>query len=300
MTNRREFLGFSGATALMGALPALAADLAANGERIAPRMIPGTSEALPVIGLGNSSSFREADLTAAADLLDIFLQHGGGYVDAGGVSRLSVGSIARSRSAADKFFVGNYVEPKGAGAMRNEMSSVAAAQGKPALDLAHTRNLAGYRENYGLYKQMQEEGLVRYIGIARSGQESFAAIAKLVEDGLVDFIQINYSLVEPQAAARLLPLAADKGVAVNINRPFINGRYFGMVRGVALPAWAADFDCASWAQFSLKFIVANPAVNCVLTETADPAHAIDNLGAGYGGLPDAATQKKMLALIQGI
>ena len=296
MTNRREFLGFSGAAALATALPALPD----RGERIAPRLIPGTSEALPVIGLGNSTSFREEDLTTAAELLDIFLDYGGGYVDAGGVSRLSVGSIARSRNAADKFFVGNYVDPKGMVGMRKEMSDVAASQGKPALDLAHTRNIAGYRENYGLYKQMQDEGLVRYIGVARSGQQTFGAIAKLVEDGLVDFIQINYSLLEPQAAERLLPLAADNGVAVNINRPFINGRYFGIVRGFALPEWAADFDCASWAQFSLKFIVANPAVNCVLTETADPAHAVDNLGAGYGGLPDAATQKKMLSLMQGI
>ena len=92
--------------------------------------------------------------------------------------------------------------------------------------------------------------------------------------------------------------ANNYGVAVNINRPFMNGRYFGMVSGKQLPEWAADFDCESWAQFVLKFIVAHPAVNCVLTETADPKHAIDNLGAGYGGLPDLSTQKKMLELIR--
>ena len=96
----------------------------------------------------------------------------------------------------------------------------------------------------------------------------------------------------------MLPLAADNGVAVNISRPFINGRYFGMVKGMELPAWAADFDCESWAQSSLKYIIAHPAVTCVLTETANPKHAIDNLGAGYGGLPDAVTQEKMLKLIQ--
>ena len=294
MTNRRDFLSYSGAAALVASMPAFAADKA----RIPPRMIPGSDEALPVIGLGNSAAFRESDLSAAAELLDIFLQHGGGYVDVGGVSRMSVGTIGQRRSAVDKLFLGNYVDPKSDAAMRSEMSNVAAGQGKDALDLVHTRDLAAYRENHGLYRQMQEDGLVRYIGIARSGAQTFAAIEQLIKDGLVDFIQVNYSLAEPQSAERLLPLAADNGVAVNINRPFINGRYFGMVSGLDLPEWAAEFDCESWAQFSLKFIVANPAVNCVLTETADPKHAIDNLGAGYGGLPDKATQKKMLGLIQ--
>lgn len=294
MTNRREFLGYSGLAALVSAIPALAADR----EKIASRLIPGTNEALPVIGLGNSGSFRELDLSAAADLLDIYLEHGGGYVDVGGASRLSVGSIAQSRSASDKLFMGNYVDPKSEGAMRSEIANVAEGQGKAALDLVQTRNLAGYRESHDLYTQMKEEGLVRYIGIARSGAENFDAIGQLVVDGLVDFIQVNYSLAEPQAAQRLLPLAADHGVAVNINRPFMNGRYFGLVKGMQLPDWAADFDCDSWAQFSLKFIVSHPAVNCVLTETADPKHAIDNLGAGYGGLPDLSTQKKMLELIR--
>lgn len=296
MTNRREFLRYSSAAAFVASIPAFAADAA----KIPARLIPGTNESLPVIGLGNSVSFREADLTVAADLLDIFLEHGGGYVDVGGVSRMSVGSIAKSRGAADKLFFGNYVEPQAAGAMRSEVAGVAAGQGKSALDLAHTRNLAAYRQSHDHYRALQEEGLVRYIGIARSGADGFGEIVRLVEDGLVDFIQVNYSLAEPQAAERLLPLAADKGVAVCINRPFINGGYFDLVRGATLPTWAADFDCQSWAQFSLKFIVAHPAVNTVLTETANPKHALDNLAAGYGALPDLATQKKMLQTFQNL
>jgi len=239
-------------------------------------------------------------LSAAANLIDVFLEHGGGFVDAGGVSRMVVGQIAQEKNASDKLFIGNYLDPKDAGAMRREAATVAKGQGKAALDLVHTRNLAEYRSRHDDYRQMKEDGLVRYIGVARSGAQTFDAIGQLVRDGLVDFIQINYSLVEPQAADRLLPLAADHGVAVDINRPFINGRYFGMVSGISLPAWAAEFDCQSWAQFSLKFIVAHPAVNCVLTETANPQHAHDNLGAGYGGLPDKAAQQKMLALIAGL
>lgn len=296
MTNRREFLRYSAVATCAAALPALAV----GKQKIPARFIPGTDEAIPVIGLGNSGSFREADLSAAAELLDIFLQHGGGYVDVGGVSRMSVGSIAKSRKASAKFFFGNYVEPKSGAAIRSEVSAVAEGQGKTALDLVHTRNLTGYRQSHGLYQELKDEGLVRYTGIARSGSDYFATIEQLIKDRLVDIIQVNYSLAEPQAAARLLPFAADNGVAVNINRPFINGRYFGIVSGKQLPEWAADFDCESWAQFVLKFIVANPAVNSVLTETADPKHAIDNLGAGYGELPDKATQKKMLEVFRNL
>jgi aryl-alcohol dehydrogenase-like predicted oxidoreductase len=293
--NRRKFLGFSGSAVLAASLPV--SSFSGQQERIPARLIPGTDEKLPVIGLGNSQSFRNEDLDAAAKLIDVFLEHGGGYVDAGGVSAMVVGRIAQDKNASDRLFIGNYLDPNDANAMRQEAVSAAEGQGKDALDLVHTRNLAGYRSQHDRYRQMKEDGLVRYIGVARTGADGFDAIGQLVEDGLVDFIQINYSLVEPEAADRLLPLAADKGVAVSISRPFINGRYFGMVSGIELPDWVADFDCDSWAQFSLKFIIAHPAVNCVLTETANPKHALDNLGAGYGRLPDAATQQKMRDLI---
>ena len=298
MTNRRDFLGYSGAAAIAAAIPVPL--LAAERERIPARLIPGTDEKLPVIGLGNSQSFRNEDLSTAAKLIDVFLEHGGGYVDAGGVSAMVVGRIAQNRHASEKLFIGNYLDPKDANAMRHEADSAAKEQGKDALDLVHTRNLAEYRSQHDLYRQLQEDGLVRYIGVARTGADSFDFIGELVEDGLVDFIQVNYSLVEPQAAERLLPLAADHGIAVSISRPFINGRYFGMIKGMELPAWAADFDCESWAQFSLKYIIAHPAVTCVLTETANPKHAVDNLGAGYGGLPGEAVQRKMRDLIAGL
>jgi diketogulonate reductase-like aldo/keto reductase len=113
-------------------------------------------------------------------------------------------------------------------------------------------------------------------------------------------VQVNYSMMEPEAADELLPMAQEKGIAVVINRPFMNGDYFGLIKGQALPPWAAEFDCESWAQFSLKYILANPAVNCVLTETANPRHVLDNLGAGYGKLPDEATRKRMRTLILGL
>lgn len=296
MLNRRKFLGYSGALALSAALPAAAA----QKQKIAPRLIPGTDEVLPVVGLGNSVSFREQDLETAANLLDIFSSHGGGYVDVGGVSRISVGTILRSQNSSDRYFLANYVDSKSESALVSEANRLMEAQGKQSLDLVHTRDLSSYRQNHALFRMLKEEGLVRYIGVARSGQDGFSAIARLISDGLVDFIQVNYSLLEPEAADRLLPLAADSGVAVSINRPFINGRYFDVVKDVTLPPWAAEFGCESWAQFSLKFIIANTAVNCVLTETANPKHAEDNLGAGYGALPDAAARARMQDFIRNL
>ena len=296
MLNRRKFLGYSGALAVSAALPALAADK----PKIAPRPIPGSEEALPVVGLGNSVSFREQDLETAANLLDIFSSHGAGYVDLGGVSRIAVGTILRSQNTSDRFFLANYVGSRNESALMAEVNRLMEAQGKQSLDLVHTRDIAAFRENHVLFRNLKEAGLVRHIGVARSGEDGFGAIAELIKDGLVDFIQVNYSLLEPQAANRLLPLAADSGVAVSINRPFINGRYFDLINGASLPAWATDFECDSWAQFSLKFIIANTAVNCVLTETANPRHAEDNFGAGYGALPDVATQTKMLEFVRNL
>jgi diketogulonate reductase-like aldo/keto reductase len=296
MTDRREFMRYSTAAALVAAMPATA--LATAERKLPVRPIPGRGESMPIVGLGNSSSFRADDLSTASNLLDIFLDQGGRYVDVGGSSAFSVGSLGQEKGAAEQLFLGNYVDPKDGALMRSEVETIARAQGKKSLDLVHTRNTREYRAHIGDYRALKEDSLARYIGIARSGKEGFDSIAQLVEDGLVDFIQINYSLAEPEAAERLLPLAMDKGVAVTINRPFQNGNFFSFVRGKQLPEWAADFDCASWAQFSLKFILAHPAVLCVLTETADPKHAIDNLGAGYGRLPDAKEQSRMLEVFR--
>ena len=297
MVNRRNFIQYSSAAALAVSMPGFAV---AQQRLLPTRPIPGSDESLPIIGLGNSSSFRAEDQSVASNLIDIFLDHGGRYIDAGGSSRNSIGKLGIEKNAAETLFIGNYLDPGDEDAMRQEARIVARAQGKSALDLVHTRSLGGFRAQHDRYRALKEEGLVRFIGIARSGKQNFDAIEKLIVDGLVDFVQVNYSLVEPEAADRLLPLAMDKGVAVNINRPFINGDYFSMIRGHELPQWSAEFDCESWAQFSLKFILAHPAVNCVLTETANPKHAVDNLGAGFGRLPDDNEQQRMLEVIRGI
>lgn len=298
MITRRDFTRYSASVAVAAAIPMVART--ADRQQMVQRPIGATNESMPIVGLGNSGSFFADDLNVARGLIDIFLEHGGGYIDLGGPSRFKVGKIAREKRASDALFLGNYLNVETPEETRSTAIALAKAQGKSKLDLANSRDLRNYRSNAEQFGALKEEGLVRYIGVARYGPKVIGTMIGLIEDGLVDFVQINYSLVEPEAANRLLPLALDRDVAIVINRPFLNGKFFDIVRGVQLPQWAAEFDCDSWARFSLKFILANPAVNCVLTETTNPKHAVDNLGAGSGRLPDAATQKRMLALIKGL
>lgn len=297
MTSRREFIRYTGAAAAAISAPLSVSSCAADGLRIPTRSIPGTDEKLAIVGLGNSSAFRQEDVETTRSLLDIFTSHGGSYVDAGGSTGPFVSKIAGQLGKRDSLFLGNYVDPKTIDALRAELRTTAKAQDTDVLDLIHTRDVAAYAAQSEQFRQLKDEGLTRYVGIARSGKQSFDAIMRLIERKAVDFVQINYSLIEPEAADRLLPLAMDKGVAVNINRPFINGQYFSIVKGHTLPEWAADFDCHSWAQFSLKYILAHRAVTCVLTETTNPKHVVDNIEAGFGRLPDKKTQQHMRQVI---
>ena len=141
----------------------------------------------------------------------------------------------------------------------------------------------------------KDQGLARYIGVSRNHQKHYDDIIKLMETGTVDIVQVNYSAFETEAEDRILPMAMDKGIAVTINRPFLNGEYFSRVAGQELPAWAADFDCQSWAQLSLKYILS--AVTCVIAETSDPEHAVDNIGAGFGRMPDASERQRIAAYL---
>ena len=288
MIDRREFMQYTGAAAISAlATPTWAA------ERVPTRLIPGTDEALPIVGLGNSRAFAAADQEAASRVLDTFLEHGGGYVDISGSSRFTVGKIIADRGAQQKTFLGNYLTGQNLDEMRAEIRKLQSVQGDGPLELSMKRDVADLGERADQFRTLKEEGLLRYVGIGRPHRRFYPAMMQLMNDDVVDFIQVNYSMMEPDAAEQILPLAMDRNIAVVINRPFINGDYFGLVKGHELPEWAADFDCESWAQFSLKYILSNPAVNCVLTETSNPKHVVDNLSAGFGAMPDEKTRKKM-------
>lgn len=296
MTSRRDFLKTSGAVALSTAVPAVT--LAHDKLEIHSRPIPGTDETLPMVGLGNSRAFQEGDLEATRELIQLFTSYGGSYVDTIGPSRFTVASVMQAHDLQSQLFVGTYLGTVQYDAMAAELERVRAAQGKAVLDLVLTYDFKEILADPERYLRLKEAGLTRYIGAARHKREFHEPMMQLMEMGVVDFIQVNYSLLEPEAGETVLPMAQEKEVAILVNRAFVNGDYFDVVRDRELPEWAADFDCDSWARFSLKFILSHPAVTCVLTETANPEHLVDNLGAGMGRLPDAATRAKMLELVQ--
>ncbi len=262
------------------------------------RAIPGSEESLAIVGLGNAKAFYEGDMQTSRELIRIFLEHGGSYVDTGWDARETVGKIMRENDAQEPLFLGTYIEGEDLPSMRTEIRRLLDIQGGDSLDLVQVMAVDDFSRRRDQFAALKEEGLTRYLGVARYAKKFYPAMMKLMEDDAVDFVQFNYSMMEPEAANDILPLAQETGTAVIINRPFINGEYFGLVRGQELPEWAAEFDCHSWAQFSLKYILAHPAVNCVLTETSNPEHAIDNLGGGFGRLPDSDQRQRMAAVIR--
>lgn len=295
MLDRRKFLQNGGALALASIAPGVLGD---SPRKLLRRRIPGTDEYLATVGLGNSNAFRQGDFETARQLLRTFFEHGGGYIDCSGDGAYLVAGTAAGLGYQDAAFLGSYFSAQ------NSVGSEAGAQrlraikgGKP-LDLMH-----GYAEdgapNWDVFRKWKDDGLTRYIGLARHNVRYYDVMMKVIRSGTMDFVQVNLSPLETDAEQRLLPMARDKGVAVTINRPFINGRYFSIVKGRPLPGWAVEFDCTSWAQFSLKYVLSHPAVTCVLTETANPMHLLDNLGGGIGRMPDEKTRTRMRTLVQG-
>lgn len=298
--DRRNFIAAAVAGTTLTALSPSLTFADAGAPRTLPRRpIPGGDATLPVIGLGNSNAFREGDMETSRRVIKTLTGYGGAYIDCAGPSRFVVADAATELGIADDVFMGSYFTGADEAASRADATRLLETLGRRQLDLMH-----GYPEdavpNWDAFRAWKDEGLTRYIGVARHVEEAYPAMMGVMKTGTVDFLQVNYSPLETEAEKEILPLAMDRGVAVTINRPFINGRYFDVVRGHELPEWAAEFDCDSWAQFSLKFVLSHPAVTCVLTETANPKHMLDNIGAGFGRLPDDAMRRRMLEHIRSI
>jgi len=165
------------------------------------------------------------------------------------------------------------------------------------MDLMQVHNLVDWKTHLRTLRDWKAQGRVRYIGVTHYTLSAYDDLEQIMTNEDIDFVQFNYSIVSRAAEKRLLPLAQERKIAVLINKPFEKAGLFGKVRGRPLPAWAADIDCASWAQFFLKFILGHPAVTCIIPATSKPKHLLDNMQAGLGRLPDAPTRKRMAGLI---
>lgn len=293
--NRRDLIRDA---VVAGAALSLSSAVAFETAKLPTRPIPSSGEPLPIIGLGNSQYFRDGDYENSKKLLDVLIDYGGSLIDAWAPFQEILGKYMHERNARRRLFLANNMEAASESSLAADIRYTKEAQGKAVLDLLQLPNPGDFKAQWRLLREAKDKGHARYIGLAVSQSRYYKQVASLIKSGSADFIQMNYSLLEPESGEHLVPLAGDKGVAVIVNRPFVNGRYFPLVKNQELPAWAADFDCDSWAQFSLKFILGDPAVNCVITETGNVQHAIENLSAGFGRLPDEASRARMLALMQ--
>jgi aryl-alcohol dehydrogenase-like predicted oxidoreductase len=266
------------------------------------RPIPRTGETLPAIGLGTWQTFdvpdRESERAPLRQVLEAFFAGGGRVIDSSpmyGRAEQVVGELLSEPASAPRSpFLATKVWTTGKTRGEEQMRASMRLLGAERLDLLQVHNLDDWRTHLETLRAWKKEGLVRYIGVTHYQLGALTELERIVTVEGVDFVQLPYSIATRDAEARLLPAAAHHGVAVLVMRPFEEGALFGRVRGKPLPPWAADFDCASWAQFFLKFILGHPAVTCPIPATANPAHLADNLRAGHGLLPDPGTRKKMI------
>ena len=271
------------------------------------RKIPSSGEALPVIGLGTWQSFdvgsSSADRQPLEEVLAAFVKLGGRIVDSSpmyGRAEGVVGDLAQKLGLHASLFLATKVWTTGRDAGIKSMERSLDLMKTKRIDLMQVHNLVDVATHLATLREWKAQERVRYIGITHYTASSHGEVARVLEREKVDFVQINYSLMEREADERLLRVAQDRGVAVIVNRPLGGGGLFSRVRGKPLPDWAKEFDCSSWAQFFLKWIVAHPAVTCAIPATSKARHVEDNMAAGVGRLPEATMRQRMIDAVNAL
>jgi aryl-alcohol dehydrogenase-like predicted oxidoreductase len=259
---------------------------------------------IPAVGVGTYSVFdvgqSKADRDPLKEVLRLFVEAGGAVVDSSpmyGSAERVVGDLAAELGVRDSLFLATKVWTTGKEPGVRQMDASLRLLQTGMIDLMQVHNLLDWETHFETLRAWKEQGRIRYTGITHYSTSAFGAMERVMRAGRPDFIQIYYSILTRQAEERLLPLAADLGVGVIVNRPFETSDLFGRVRGKRLPPWAKEFGCTSWAQFFLKYILAHPAVTCAIPATSNPEHVVDNMKAGFGPLPDEGTRKKMAQYI---
>jgi aryl-alcohol dehydrogenase-like predicted oxidoreductase len=296
--SRREFCqGVTAGAALAALAPRT---LPAAESTMLKRKIPSSGEELPVIGLGTSGVFdvggSSSERAPLMEVLRILTGAGGSLLDTSPMYNRSEGvsgDLMAALELRNRMFVATKVWTRGKDEGLDQIATSMRLLKAPKLDLVQVHNLLDLGTQLANVRALKEQGKVRYTGITHYTVASHTDLESVIAREPVDFVQFNYSIATRQAEERLLPLAAERRVAVLINRPFEDGALFARVRGKTLPAWAAEIDCASWAQFFLKFIVSHPAVTCVIPATARPDHMADNVRAGHGRIPDDQMRERM-------
>lgn len=269
------------------------------------RTIPASGEALPVIGLGTWQTFdiSRSEYSSRQQVLQTLSAAGGRLIDSSpmyGRAEEAIGNTTASLPEKNSFFYATKVWTQGAGAGQIQIEASYRLLKRTVMDLIQIHNLVHWQVHLPFLRKLKDEGKLRYIGITHYQDSRHEALAAVIRREPIDFVQFNYSLLSRHAENLLLPLCAEKGVATLINRPFGEGQLFRRVAHHPLPDWAGDWEIGSWAAYFLKFLLAQPAVTCVIPATGNPQHAIQNTRAGEAPLPDAATCQKMIEYVEAL
>jgi diketogulonate reductase-like aldo/keto reductase len=299
--NRRTLLA---ATLWPTFAPGLAqAQGAAPARAILTKRIPSSGEPIPVVGLGSWITFNVGtDPEARAqcgEVLREFFATGGRLIDSSpmyGSSQGVIGEGLQKLGPPRQLFAADKVWTSSGGAAQIDMSR--RLWRVPRFDLLQVHNLLAWHEQLPLLQAMKAEGRLRYVGITTSEGRRHAEIEKIMQTHRIDFVQFTYNPLDREVEQRLLPLARERGIAVLANRPFREGVLLRALQRHALPAWAAELECTSWAQLVLKFIVSHPAVTCAIPATSQVTHVRENMAAATGRPPDEALRRRIAAHIE--
>ncbi len=303
---RREAAKIIGGTAAGLVLP-ITTRAASESTTMVARTIPSSGEKLPVIGLGTWRAF-DVDLTTdnrrqLEEVLSLFVKLSGRVIDSSpmyGRAEEVIGELTAALGIRDKLFLATKVWTHGKENGIKSMERSMALLRTKRVDLMQVHNLVDVQTHLATLREWKQQGRIRYLGITHHEAAAFPDVEKIMRSEKLDFVQINYSLMEREAEQRILPLAQERAIAVLINRPFGAGDLFGKVRSKPLPGWAMEFDCRSWAQFFLKWIVAHPAVTCAIPATDKPVHLEDNVQGGVGRLPDENMRRRMVEFVSSL
>lgn len=308
MSNKRSLTrrSFLGALAAAGAGAVLRpADGMSQAGPLITRAIPSSKGALPVVGLGSWITFNvgedEIARASCTEIMRAFFASGGRMIDSSpmyGSSQAVIGHGLAKLGHPSGLFAADKVWTSSGGDGPAQIEASRELWGIPSFDLLQVHNLLAWEDHLATLLAMKEEGKLRYVGITTSHGRRHAEIEAILKSQPIDFVQATYNVLDREIETRILPLAADKGVAVIVNRPFRQGELIDAVQRYPLPEFAAEFGAANWAQVLLKFIVAHPAVTCAIPATSKVEHLNENMGAALGALPDEAMRRRIVAHIE--
>lgn len=297
--SRRKALKQIGVGAMALALPKLSM---AETDQIMKRAIPSSGEQIGIVGLGTWQTFDVGDSSSQQEplkaVLRALVQSGGSVIDSSpmyGSSERVVGELTSQMNLQDQLFFATKVWTRGEQSGIDQMQTSMRKMKTNPMDLMQIHNLQDWKTHIKTLYKWKEQGLIRHIGITHYQDSAHRELERIIKSENIDFVQVNCSISNRNAEKFLLPTAQERGVAVLINRPYTGGSLFRKVRDLELPAWSSEFDCKSWGQFFLKYLLSNPAITCVIPGTSKEKHMLDNLGAGAGRLPDRNARDRMVA-----